>query len=615
MQKLLDPIAFIAKVTTFALALLVFYDALMRYLFSAGNIALQELQWHLFSALFLLGLFYTQKENRHVRVDIIYARFSGDTKLLIDVFSALLIIAFSGVMIYFGYEMALQSYVQDETSPNPGGLCCRWIVKSLIVLGFLFLLIQTALQLFVYVAQLKNKRPLHIALAILVAVGVMLYVGWYYRLTYPAHPAVLLFLLAFVLLLLGVPVAFAFGASALLFALIDEEISFSLLQMVSYRSYGIMQNTTLMAVPLFILMGLILERSGIAEQLLGSMARLFGPLPGGIAISVVLVGAILAASTGIVGASVVMMTLLALPLMIKNGYAPPLASGVIAAGGTLGQLIPPSIVLIILADQMHISVGDLFKAAIAPGLLLIALYIGYILTYTLLKPSAAPAIKEHLRYTEALKEALGALFLPLLLIVLVLGSIFVGIATPTESASFGVLGALLLAWINKKLDLSLLHYTAKETVLLSAMIFTILFGATAFSLLFNELGGDALARSLFGGDNGNATLFIVTAMVAIFVLGFFIDFIEIAFVVVPILTPIAASLGIDPIWFAILIALNLQTSFLTPPFGFALFYLKGAAKEWVSTMQIYKGVLPFIVLQLIALVAIYLYPELIYLFK
>ena len=615
MQRLLDLFAAVAKLAGFVLALLVFYDALMRYLFSAGNITLQELQWHLFSALFLLGLFYAQKEKRHVRVDILYARFSGDARLLIDAFSSLIIIAFSAVMIYFGYEMALQSYLQHEISPNPGGLCCRWIVKSIIVFGFLLLLIQSAYQLIAHVARLKSKRSFYTALFVLLGVALMLYVGWYYRLTYPTHPVVLLFLLAFVLLLLGVPVAFAFGASALLFALIDEEISFSLLQMLSYRSYGIMQNATLMAVPLFILMGLILERSGVAEQLLGSMARLFGPLPAGIAISVVLVGAILAASTGIVGASVVMMTLLALPLMIKNGYAPTLASGVIAASGTLGQLIPPSIVLIILADQMHISVGDLFKAAIAPGLLLITLYIGYILIYTLLKPSAAPAIKEHLSYTKALKEALSALFLPLLLIVLVLGSIFAGIATPTESASFGVVGALLLAWINKKLDLSLLHYAAKETVLLSAMLFMVLFGATAFSLLFNELGGDALARSLFGGDSGNVTLFIVTAMVAIFVLGFFIDFIEIAFVVVPILTPIAASLGIDPIWFAILIALNLQTSFLTPPFGFALFYLKGAAKEWVNTMQIYKGVLPFIVLQLIALVVIYLYPELIYLFN
>jgi tripartite ATP-independent transporter DctM subunit len=420
--------------------------------------------------------------------------------------------------------------------------------------------------------------------------------------------------MALILLLTGFQVAFVFAGVALFFALITDEVGLDVFEMLPYRTYGIMGNITLMAIPLFIFMGLILEKSKMAENLLVSMGKLFGQIRGGLAISVVLVGAILAASTGIVGASVVMMSLIALPLMLKHKYSPALASGSIAASGTLGQLIPPSIVLIILGDQMHLSVGDLFRAAVVPGLLLIVLYIVYILVIAYFNKEVAPAIVSDEPYEKVLKEAFKAIFPPLLLIGAVLGSIFAGIASPTESAAIGVLGAMVLAAYNRAFSFDLVRYASIETVKLTSMIFMILIGATAFSLVFNELGGGDMALAFFTGDMEDKWTFIFIAMLVIFLLGFFIDFIEIAFVVVPILVPIIASFGIDPVWFAILIAMNLQASFLTPPFGFALFYLKGAAGEKVSTGAIYKGVIPFILLQVLALGIIVLFPEMIYLF-
>jgi tripartite ATP-independent transporter DctM subunit len=412
----------------------------------------------------------------------------------------------------------------------------------------------------------------------------------------------------------GFEVAFVFGGVALLFALISEELGLEVLEMLPYRVYGIMGNITLMSIPLFILMGLILEKSKIAEDLLLSMGKLFGGVRGGLAISVVVVGAILAASTGIVGASVVMMSLIALPLMLKHNYKPELATGSIVASGTLGQIIPPSIVLIVLGDQMHLSVGDLFKGALAPSLILVILYILYILIYSRVDESVAPAIKTKESYREVAVEAIRVIIPPLILILTVLGSIFAGIASPTESAGVGVVGALILARLNGELSLKLIKYASIETVKLTAMIFMILIGATAFSLVFNELGGQDLAMEFFANDIGDRWSFILLSMALIFILGFFIDFIEIAFVVVPILVPIVHSFGIDPVWFAILIALNLQASFLTPPFGFALFYLKGSAKDLVTTKEIYKGVVPFILLQLLALIIVLLFPDIIYVF-
>jgi len=605
----------IAAVLVVALSLLVAYDAGMRYLFSEGSIALQEIEWHLFDIIFLLGLSYALKHDKHVRVDIFFERYSHDTKAVVQILSMLmLVIPFSLLFVSDAFNMTWQSYLQHEVSPDPGGLGSRWVIKAFLPASFVLLILQAVSEIFKAFHQLNNKGKLWRILGVVVLLGGMVYLAWFNRMAFWFDPVFLMFAMALALLMLGFQVAFVFGGVALFFALISDEVGLHVLEMLPYRTYGIMGNVTLMAVPLFIFMGLILEKSKMAENLLMSMGQLFGSIRGGLAISVVLVGAILAASTGIVGASVVMMSLIALPLMLKHNYSPALASGSIAASGTLGQLIPPSIVLIVLGDQMHLSVGDLFKAAVVPGLLLIILYILYILTFAFIKKEAAPAIVSEESYGKVAKAAFKAILPPLLLIGAVLGSIFAGIASPTESAAIGVLGAMGLAMMNRVLDFKLIRYASIETVKLTAMIFMILIGATAFSLVFNELGGGDMALKFFTGDMGDKWAFILIAMLVIFLLGFFIDFIEIAFVVVPILVPIVASFGIDPVWFAILIAMNLQASFLTPPFGFALFYLKGAAGDKVTTGAIYRGVIPFILLQLLALGIIVLFPELIYLF-
>ncbi|QOP45901.1 TRAP transporter large permease [Sulfurimonas paralvinellae] len=424
--------------------------------------------------------------------------------------------------------------------------------------------------------------------------------------------ALVMFAVALLLLLFGVPVAFAFGGVAMMFAFFTPDVGFEVFNILPFRIYGIMSNTTLMAVPLFIMMGLILEKSGMAEKLLMSMSSLFKGVRGGLGVSVVLVGAILAASTGIVSASVVMMSVIALPLMLQAGYNKGLASGTIAASGTLGQIIPPSIILIVLGDVMSVSVGELFMGAVLPGLTLVGLYITYIMIRAYINKEDAPAI-----ITDEQVNIIGlllAIIPPLLLMVAVLGSIFAGIASPTESAAFGVVGGLILSGVNRTLNFEMIKYALFETMKLSGMIFMILIGATAFSLVFNELGGTDLILEFFSHDIGNVWVFIGVAMLSIFILGFFIDFIEISFIIVPILVPVMEAFGIDPIWFAVLIAMNLQASFLTPPFGLSLFFLKGAAGKSITTMDIYKGIIPFILLQLLGLGLVILFPDLVFAF-
>ena len=424
--------------------------------------------------------------------------------------------------------------------------------------------------------------------------------------------ALLMFVVVLALLMVGIPVAFVFGAASIVFAFFIPELGLDVFAVLPFRIYGIMSNTTLMAVPLFIAMGLVLEKSLMAERLLIAMSALFRDVRGGLAVSVVLVGALLAASTGVVSASVVMMSVIALPLMLKAGYDKGLASGTVAASGTLGQIIPPSIILIILGDVMSVSVGELFAGAILPGIVLVGLYILYILIKSFLSPEVAPTSLELKEIS--FKEILLAIIPPLLLMVAVLGSIFAGIASPTESAAFGVIGALLLAVLNRSLSFEMLRYASLGTVKLSGMIFMILIGATAFSLVFNELGGSDLILEFFTEDIADVWIFIAIAMLSIFILGFFIDFIEISFIIVPILVPVMHAFGIDPIWFAILIALNLQASFLTPPFGLSLFFLKGAAGESIKTIEIYKGIIPFILLQVVALGLVILFPDLVFAF-
>jgi len=424
--------------------------------------------------------------------------------------------------------------------------------------------------------------------------------------------ALVMFVVALMLLLVGIPVAFAFGGVAMMFAFFIPNLGLEVFNILPFRIYGIMSNTTLMAVPLFIMMGLILEKSGMAEKLLMSMSSLFKGVRGGLGVSVVLVGAILAASTGIVSASVVMMSVIALPLMLNAGYNKGLASGTIAASGTLGQIIPPSIILIVLGDVMSVSVGDLFMGAVLPGLILVSLYITYILIRAYIKKEDAPAIVSEEKVTFS--SVLYAIVPPMLLMLAVLGSIFAGIASPTESAAFGVIGGVILSAFNKTLNFEMIKYALFETMKLTGMIFMILIGATAFSLVFNELGGTDLILDFFSNDIGNVWVFIGVAMFSIFILGFFIDFIEISFIIVPILVPVMSAFGIDPIWFGVLIAMNLQASFLTPPFGLSLFFLKGAAGNRVSTMDIYKGIVPFILLQLLGLGLVILFPDLVFAF-
>lgn len=440
-----------------------------------------------------------------------------------------------------------------------------------------------------------------------------------------------LFIAVILILIAGYPVAFSLAGTGLLFAFIGIMTSSfdpAFLEAVPNRIFGIMTNDVLVAVPLFVFMGVMLEKSNVAEELLDTMSSLFGKLRGGLGISVTLVGMLMAASTGIVGATVVTMGLLSLPTMLKRGYDIPLATGTICAAGTLGQIIPPSIVLVLLGDVMSsayqqaqldmgifspetVSVGDLFLGALIPGLLLVFLYILYISLVALCKPAAAPAHPEEALGNTSILHILKALAPPLLLVVLVLGSILVGLATPTEAASVGAVGAMLLAYIKGSFNLPMLREVMRSTTQVSSMVFMILIGAAIFSLVFRGFGGDDLVREFLSDLPGGVMAAMIVVMLAMFFLGFFLDFIEITFVVVPIVAPILLIMGLDPVWLGIMIAINLQTSFLTPPFGFALFYLRGVAPESVATSQIYRGVIPFIAIQLVMLTMIAYWPQLV----
>ncbi|GAB6082953.1 TRAP transporter large permease subunit [Desulfuromonas carbonis] len=419
---------------------------------------------------------------------------------------------------------------------------------------------------------------------------------------------IFMFLTALLLLLVGFPVAFTFGGTAVFFGLLSEGPR--IFSLMPHRIFSIMNNTILMAIPLFIFMGIILQKSKLAERLLESMGSLFGEIRGGIAISTVLVGALLAASTGVVGASVVAMGVISLPVMLKYNYDKRLATGTICAAGTLGQIIPPSIILIILGDVFQQPVGDLFKAAFWPGMTLVLVYVIYIVAITVFNPKLAPPVRlEQGSKRHQVFSALKAIVPPLVLIILVLGSILIGVATPTESSAVGGVGAILLAGLYRQLSARMVWDAATETVKISAMVFAILIGATAFSMVFTYTGADYIVEDFMLALPGEKWGFLIFSMAAIMALGFFIDFVEIAYIIVPILAPIADRLGIDPLWYAILVAMNLQTSFLTPPFGFSLFYLKGVAPPEVSTMDIYRGVTPFIALQVIVLVILVLFPH------
>ncbi len=422
-----------------------------------------------------------------------------------------------------------------------------------------------------------------------------------------------LFGLILVIILFGYPVAFTLGGLSVLTGLIVYDVDFFYL--VSLRIYGTMNNFVLLAVPLFIFMGIMLEKSGIAENLLETMALLFGRFKGGLAISVVVVGAMLAASTGIVGATVVTMGLISLPTMLKRGYSAGLATGTIASSGTLGQIIPPSVVLVLLGSVLNISVGDLFTAALIPGILLVVFYLLYIVGMAFVRPEKAPPMPAEeikaFRQGDTFSKVFKAFLLPFLLILAVLGSIFAGIASPTEAAGVGAMGAMLLTVVQKKFNLGILKATMLETTYLTCMVFIILVGATSFSLIFRALGGDQTLIQMITQAELSPALFLFVVMVAVFIAGFFIDFIEIIFIIVPVVAPIFVALGIDLLWVGILLAINLQTSFLTPPFGFSLFYLKGVAPPEVKTSDLYRGIIPFVIIQLIFLGMIVAFPEIV----
>jgi tripartite ATP-independent transporter DctM subunit len=416
----------------------------------------------------------------------------------------------------------------------------------------------------------------------------------------------------FFLLLVGYPVAFSIGACALVFGLIGFGASF--FELLPIRIWSVVQNFTLIAVPLYIFMGVALERSGLAEALIDTMALLFGRLRGGLAISVVLVGALLAASTGIVGATTVMMGLLALPTMIRRGYQPELCCGVIAASGTLGQIIPPSIVLVVLGDIVGVSVGDLYAGAFLPGFVLVALYLLYILVLGFFRPKVAPAAlaagEKGMPAAQLLRLVFKSLLPPAALILAVLGSIFMGLASPTEAAALGAFAGLLLAAWNRRLTWKMLLEVMRTTARLTSMVFMIVIGAAIFGLVFRGMGGDTQVREFLGGLHLGVTGELIVVNVALFFAGFFLDFIEITFIFIPVVAPYLIGQGVDPLWFCILIAVNLQTSFLTPPFGYALFYLRSVLPEGLTTAHIYRGVIPFVLLQIVGLVIVALYPPL-----
>ncbi|NND59328.1 MAG: TRAP transporter large permease subunit [Gammaproteobacteria bacterium] len=441
-----------------------------------------------------------------------------------------------------------------------------------------------------------------------------------------------LFGVVILLLLAGYPVAFTLAGVALMFAVggtLTGDFSLADLHVMPSRIYGnIMNNQILVAVPLFIFMGVMLERARIAESLLDTLSALFGRMRGGLGLGVLIVGVLLAASTGIVGATVVTMGLLSLPTMLRRGYDPAVATGTICASGTLGQIIPPSIVLVLLGDVLQsayqeaqldmgvfspqaVSVGDLFVGALLPGLLLVGLYAAYLLTTAALRPAAMPAhVAAEGEQAPSLLRLLSVLLPPLLLMVAVLGSIMAGMATPTEAAGVGAFGAIVIALLRRQLDLARLREVMRVTTRISSMVFMILIGASVFSLVCREYGGDEVVQQLLGSLPGGVFGAVLVVMLLMFVLGFVLDFIEITFVVVPIVGPVLLAMGLDPVWLGVMIAINLQTSFLTPPFGFALFYLRGVAPASVPTTAIYRGVMPFVVIQLIALGLLALWPEL-----
>ncbi|MCV6576851.1 MAG: TRAP transporter large permease subunit [Cohaesibacter sp.] len=619
----------------------------MRYLLNQNYPKLDEIQWHFYGLVTMIGISYALVTDSHVRVDLLHIQLSERARRIIEVIGILTLLApFIYLMVDQGYDYFSESLRVNERSNSPIGLPARWAFKAIIPISFVLLglaalarLIHDAHALFVDAPEEREGADLRLILWALIGFAVVAVALTFLVHTTEEKLVIAMFLTFVALLFTGFPVAWTLAGVGVAFCgvayLFDngfmnwtglEEtltgLDYLSLGAVVNRVYATMSNAVLVALPMFIFMGLMLDESGVAEKLMTSMQRLFGTVRGGLAITVTMIGIILAASTGIIGASVVLLGVLSLPSMMQQKYAPTLAAGVVSASGTLGILIPPSIMLVIMADQMALSVGDLFMAAVFPGILIGVLYLSYIFILSLVKRDVAPVPEGAKRPDwSAIKDVAIAVLPTLALILAVLGSIFAGLTTPTEASGIGAIGATLLALGYRRLTVRKLVNVLKSTFNTTAYIFAIFLGATIFSYVLRELGGDALIEDMIAGAGLDATGTVLIILFIVFLLGFVLDWIEITLIVLPLMRPIVNGLGLDIpgfgvvdepalIWFVILVAVTLQTSFLTPPVGFALFYLKGVCPPQIKLTDIYKGIIPFVLLQLLGLAFVFLWPEL-----
>lgn len=618
----------------------------LRYFFDINFPKLDEIQWHFYALVTMIGISYAMVTDSHVRVDILYTPLSQKSKRLIEVIGILaLLTPFIYLMIDQGLDYFYDSYRVNERSDSPTGLPARWALKAIIPISFCLLAIGALARLIHDVHALwindasekigKDLKVILIAFIFFAAVG--------YGLTHLVESTedklvIAMFITFIALLFSGFPVAWVLAGVGVAFCgvayMFDNDmmkwtgldstlsgLDYLTLGTVVNRTYSTMTSAVLVALPMFIFMGLMLDESGVAERLMKSMQKLFGTVRGGLAITVALIGIILAASTGIIGASVVLLGVLSLPTMMQQNYSKSLAAGVVSASGTLGILIPPSIMLVIMADQMTLSVGDVFMAAVFPGFMLGLLYLGYLFTYAQLNKTAAPVPADAVKPDwKAIKELMIAIIPTLLLILSVLGTIFAGITTPTEASGVGAIGATILAIAYRKLTFKKLQNVLKSTFNTTAYIFAIFLGATVFSFVLRELGGDQLIESMIHSTGLSAYGTVLFILFIVFLLGFVLDWIEITLIILPLMRPIISALTLDVpgfgledpqiIWFVILVAVTLQTSFLTPPVGFALFYLKGVCPKEITLWNIYRGVIPFVILQLVGLAIVFFFPQL-----
>lgn len=644
-EKLVKTIGHVVMLANVLLVGAIVIQVALRYLLNQNYPKLDELQWHFYGLTTMIGLSYALVTDSHVRVDLLHMQLSRRARRIVEIVGILaLLMPFIYLMIDQGFDYFYESWRVNERSDSPVGLPARWALKSVIPISFVLLglaalarLIHDGHALLTANEKERDGKGLWLVLTTLIGFAVVATILCSLVETTEEKLVIAMFIAFIGLLFTGFPVAWVLAGVSLPFCglayLFDNDymtwtglestltgLDYLTLGSVVNRTYSTMSNAVLVALPMFIFMGLMLDESGVAQRLMSSMQRLFGRTRGGLAISVTLIGIILAASTGIIGASVVLLGLLSLPAMMEQNYSKPLAAGTVAASGTLGILIPPSIMLVIMADQMALSVGDLFMAAVFPGVLIGSLYIGYIIITGILNPKATP-VPEGAAAPDwrTFRDLFIAVLPPLGLILAVLGSIFAGLATPTEASGVGALGAMLLAIGYRQLTFQKFWNVVVSTFNTTAYIFAIFLGATVFSFVLRELGGDQFIEDLVLSTGLGPEGIIPFILLIVFLLGFVLDWIEITLIVLPLMRPIVNGLGLDIpgfdaidepalVWFVILVAVTLQTSFLTPPVGFALFYLKGVCPPAIRLTDIYKGIIPFVLLQLTGLVIVFLFP-------